>query len=153
MARVAGLLAAAILAPLLGACANARTEPVPAACLGAPPAFVRALASAPARVRLADGTRLSTCVRRARSDSDLQALGLSLTGAADALRALVANDPAAAAGLGYLEGAVSAGVAANQQLATQLGRRVEHATALDDSAPPAARAALDQGRREGARSG
>ncbi len=150
---MAGLLGAAILALLLTGCAEAERDPVPAACLGAPASFVRALARAPAAVRLTDGTRLSTCVRLARSDSDLQALGLALTAAADVLRARVAANPGAAAGLGYLVGAVGAGVERNQQLATELGRKVERAAGLDEAAPAPARAALDHGRLAGASSG
>jgi hypothetical protein len=148
-----GLLAAAILALLLAGCATAKEQPVPAACLGAPATLVQALARAPAAVRLADGSRLSTCVARARSDADLQSLGLKLTSAADALRARSATDPAAAAGLGYLAAAVRLGVAGNQGLATQLGRRVERASSLADDAPAAARAALARGAQAGGRSG
>jgi hypothetical protein len=114
---------------------------------------VRALAQAPGAVRLSDGTRLSTCVRRARADADLQALGMSLITVADTLRARVASAPAAAAGLGYLAGAVRAGVAANQGLAAELGRRIERATALDDDASQPARAAHALGLRAGASGG
>jgi hypothetical protein len=153
MAAMAGLLAAAILALLLAGCATVKKEPVPAACLGAPASFVRALEHAPASVRLAGGTRLSTCVSRARSDSALQALGLSLTSAADTLRARVAADPTAAVALGYLTGAVRAGVTANEGLAAELGRRVERAAKLEDGAPAAARAAHATGLRAGTTSG
>ncbi|MDQ1686874.1 MAG: hypothetical protein QOC82_3611, partial [Frankiaceae bacterium] len=73
--------------------------------------------------------------------------------AADALRARLAAEPAAAAGLGYLTAAVRNGVADNQGLATQLGRRVEGTTALPDDAPAAARAARARGLRAGASSG
>ncbi len=88
-------------------------------------------------------------MRRARTDSDLQALGVSFTAAADTLRARVGSDPSAAAGLGYLLAAVRAGVAGNQGLAGQLGRRVEGATALPAGASAAARAALAGGLRAG----
>jgi hypothetical protein len=153
MAGMAGLLAAAIVALLLAGCATSEPEPEPAAC-GAPAAtFVRALERAPGAVRLADGTRLSTCVGRARSDADLQSLGLSLTSAADTLRERVAGDPAAAAGLGYLTGAVRAGVATNAGLATELGRRVERAATLGDGASRAAVAAHAGGLRAGADGG
>jgi hypothetical protein len=153
MAVMAGPLVVVALALLLAGCAMHHDEPMPDACLGAPGTFVQALAQAPAAVRLTDGTRLSTCVRRARSDSDLQALGLSLIAAADALRDRLAAEPTAAVGLGYLTAAVHNGVAANQGLATQLGRRVEGTTALPDDAPAAARAARARGLRAGASSG
>lgn len=149
MALMAGPLVAALLVLLLAGCASQGDDPMPAACFGLPATFVTALERAPAAVRLPGGTRLSTCVRRARTDSDLQALGVSLTAAADTLRARVAVNPAAAAGLGYLVAAVRAGVAGNQGLAGQLGRRVEGATGLPDGAPAAARAALAQGLRAG----
>jgi hypothetical protein len=153
MAARSVLLVAAILAPLLAGCATVKDDAAPAACHGAPASFVVALERAPGAVLLQGGTRLSTCVRRARTDSDLQTLGLSLVAAADALRARVAADPGAAAGLGYLAAAVRTGVAANQGLATQLGRRVEHATTLDDGASAAALAARARGLLAGRSSG
>jgi hypothetical protein len=153
MAAMAGSIVAVILALLLAGCAVVRDEPVPAGCLGRPATIARALARAPGAVTLPDGTRLSTCVRRARADGDLQALGVSLTTVADMLRAQVASDPGAAAGLGYLAGAVRAGVAANQGLAAELGRRIERATALADDAAQAAQAAQAQGLRAGVSSG
>ena len=146
---MAGLLVAALLALLLAGCGSQHGDPMPASCFDTPETFVAALQRAPAAVRLPGDTRLSTCVRRARSDGDLQTLGISLTAAADQLRARVAADPGAAAGLGYLVAAVRAGVAGNQGLAGQLGRRVEGATGLPDGAPAAARAALAQGLRAG----
>jgi hypothetical protein len=153
MADMAGLLVAALLALLLAGCATQDDEPMPVACLGAPETFVSALEAAPAAVRLAGDTRLSTCVSRARHDGDLQALGRALVAAADTLRLRVATDPAAAAGLGYLTAAVQAGVATNQGLATQLGRKVVGATALPPGVSAAARAALAGGLRAGASTG
>jgi hypothetical protein len=153
MAAMAGPIVVAILALLLAGCATARDEPVPAGCFGQPATIVRALAKAPGTVRLSDGTSLSTCVRRARADGDLQALGVSLITVADTLRERVASDPAAAAGLGYLAGAVRAGVAANQGLAAELGRRIERVTALADDAPQQARAAHARGLQAGASGG
>jgi len=149
MPAMAGPLVAAILVLLLAGCARAQDDPVPAACLDEPATIVRALERAPGAVKLADGTRLSRCVSRARADGDLQALGLSLTTVADTLRARVRVDPGAAAGLGYLAGAVRAGAAANEGLAAELARRIERATALAADAPPAARAAMARGLRAG----
>jgi hypothetical protein len=150
---MAGPIVAVMLALLLAGCAAVRDDPVPTGCVGDPATIVRALARAPGAVTLPDGTRLSTCVRRARGDGDLQALGMSLISVADALRARVATDPGAAAGLGYLDGAVRAGVAVNQGLAAELGRRIERATALADDAPQAARAARARGLLAGETSG
>jgi hypothetical protein len=150
---MAGSIVAAILVLMLAGCATVRDEPVPAACLGEPATIVRALVRAPAAVLLPDGTRLSTCVRRARADGDLQTLGMSFITVADMLRARLASDPGAATALGYLAGAVRAGVAANQGLATELGRRIERATALADDAPAVVQAARASGLRAGVSGG
>jgi hypothetical protein len=154
MAAMAGRpTVAALLALLLAGCSQTRDDPVPAGCLARPATIVRALARAPGAVQLGDGTRLSTCLRRARGDGDLQALGVSLISVADALRARVATDPRAAVGLGYLAGAVRAGVAVNQGLATELGRRIERATALAADAPATARVSRELGLRAGEHGG
>jgi uncharacterized protein YceK len=153
MAVMASRIVAVMLALVLSGCATVRDAPVPTGCVGDPATIVRALAQAPGAVTLPDGTHLSTCVRRARADGDLQALGLSLISVADTLRARAAADPGAAAGLGYLAGAVRAGVAVNQGLATELGRRIERATALADDAPQAARTARARGLLAGESSG
>jgi hypothetical protein len=153
MAAMAGRFVAMVLALLLAGCAGARQDPVPTGCMNRPATIVQALARAPNAVQLPDGTRLSTCLRRARADGDLQALGMSLVSVADTLRARAAADPGAAVGLGYLAGAVRAGVAVNQGLAAELGRRIERATALADDAPPAARAARAKGLLAGESSG
>lgn len=152
MARMAGLLAAAIVVLLLAGCGK-DDAPEPDACRDTADAFVRALERAPAPVRLADGTRLSTCIGRVRSDADLQSLGVSLKGAADALRERAGSDLAAATALGYLAGAVRAGVAHNAGLTTELGRSVARAARLDDGAPQAAVAAQASGQRAGADTG
>ncbi|MGH2941871.1 MAG: hypothetical protein ACRDLN_03715, partial [Solirubrobacteraceae bacterium] len=103
-------LVVAIVALLFAGCSS-DDEPVPGACLDRPEAIVRALAGAPGAVALADGTRLSSCVSRARTDGELQTLGVAFIRAADTLRAQATSDPAAALRLGYLAGAVTAGAA------------------------------------------
>ncbi|HEX4363238.1 MAG TPA: hypothetical protein VHZ75_01730 [Solirubrobacteraceae bacterium] len=146
------LPAAACLLALAG-CSNG-PDPVPAACSDSSATLQAALRRAPGAVRLADGTPLSRCISRARSDSDLQSLGLSLTRVADTLRAQAATDPSAALRLGYFAGAVHAGAAASASgIATQLARHLEHVAMLDPGAPPAAGAALRRGLRAGERSG
>ena len=93
-------------------------------------------------------------MRLARTDSDLQSLGLSLTRLGDTLRARAAADPAAALQLGYLVGAVRTGAAASASgIATQLARHVEHLATLDQDAGPAADAAVRRGLRAGESSG
>jgi len=148
----AGALAALALL-LLGGCTK-EPDPVPAACVGEPPALLAALAHAPRAVVLADGTRLSRCVSTARTDGDLQSLGIAFGRVADALREQAASDPAAALRLGYLAGAVHAGAASGHSgIALQLARRVEQLATLAQDAGAAATAALRRGLRAGASSG
>lgn len=149
MRLMARRLSAATIALVLAGC-GAEPRRLPAACLAEPATIVRALERAPAAVALADGTRLSACVRLARREGELQALGVSLTAAADNLRMRAPSDPGAATALGYLAAAVRAGATANQGLASELARRIENASALDGRAPPAVHAALARGLQAGA---
>ncbi|HEX4344510.1 MAG TPA: hypothetical protein VHZ31_03010 [Solirubrobacteraceae bacterium] len=142
--------AAVVLGVLaLAGCGSQASKPVPTACFGAPAPIVAALRHAPGPVTLAGGTRLSDCVALARSDSDLQGLGLSLTPVADQLRARAPSDPAAALQLGYLAGAVHRGAAATSGLSAQLASRIEQEAVPDPGAGAAARAALARGGRLG----
>lgn len=142
----------ACVAPLAGC--TQEPDPVPGACLAEPAALLAALRQAPAAVALADGTRISRCVSAARTDGDLQSLGVSLGRTADALRARAGADPGAALQLGYLSGAVQAGARrASSGIADQLARRIGQLAALDAGGPPAATAALRRGQRAGERSG
>jgi hypothetical protein len=129
-------------------------ERMPAACLGSPQSLLSALQHAPGAVVLADGTRLSRCVSLARTDGDLQSLGLALMRVSDTLRAQAGGDLAAALQLGYLAGAVRAGAAAAASgIADQLARRIEQVASLDASTRAAGTAALQRGRRAGESSG
>jgi hypothetical protein len=87
MRRVGRTGVACVLAVLaLGACGE--RAPLPRACIEAQPEdVVQALAAAPGAVALDDGTRLSQCVAHAIDDAELQALGGTLTAAADRLAA------------------------------------------------------------------
>jgi hypothetical protein len=134
---------------VLAGCGSQAPKPVPAACFGAPAPIVAALRRAPGPVTLTGATRLSDCVRLARSDSDLQGLGLSLTAVADQLRARASSDPAAALQLGYLAGAVHRGAATTPGLSAQLARRIEEEAAPDPGTTAAVRAALARGGRLG----
>ena len=90
--------------------AAASRTPPPQACIQAQPADVlQALRRAPGHVALADGTPLSQCVRRTIDDSRLQALGATLTAAADALAQRMRASDAAAFQLGFLIGATDRG--------------------------------------------
>ena len=137
----------------LASCTN-EPDPVPAACFGGPAPMLSALERAPGAVALGDGTRLSRCVSAARTDGDMQSLGLVFVRMADTLRAQAARDPAAALRLGYLAGAVQSGAATGHGgIALQLGRRVEQLATLAQDAGAASTAALRRGRSAGASSG
>lgn len=129
-------------------------ERTPAACSGTADSLLAALQRAPRAVVLADGARLSRCVSLARTDADLQSLGLSFSQVADMLRARAGADAAAALQLGYLAGAVRAGAAAAASgVADQLARRIQQLATLEPSARAAATAALARGMRAGQSSG
>lgn len=150
---MSGRLLVAMIVISLAGCSS-QDEPVSTACTEDPQAIVNALRAAPRAVALADGTRLSRCISHARTDGDLQSLGVVLLRAADTLRARAADDPAAALRLGYLAGAVKSGAAAaSSGIADQLARRVDQLTVLGAGADAAATAALVRGRQAGERSG
>jgi len=138
---------------LLGGCTK-EPDPVPVACVGEPATLLAALAHAPRAVVLEDGTRLSRCVSAARTDGDLQSLGIAFGRVADALREQAASDPDAALRLGYLAGAVQTGAASGHSgIALQLARHVEQLATLAQDAGAASTAALRRGQRAGASSG
>jgi hypothetical protein len=154
MVAAARALAVLGLAPLLLAGCTDERDPVPAACFGGPAAMLSALERAPGAVVLGDGTRLSRCVSAARTDADMQSLGLVFVRMADTLRAQAARDPAAALRLGYLAGAVKAGAAAGAGgITIQLARRVEQVATLEQDSGAVAAAALRRGRSAGERGG
>jgi hypothetical protein len=147
-------LAALLAVVLIAGCSKEERAQVPTACFAEPRTMLAALERAPGAVALQDGTVLSRCVSAAHTDGDLQALGLTLIGAADALRADAGADPGAALRLGYLAGAVHAGAAKSSgAIAAQLARRVEQAATLAADAGPASVSALAHGRRAGERAG
>lgn len=118
----------------LGACGERAA--MPQACIEARPADVlRALAHAPDVVALEDGTPLSRCVARAIDDAQLQALGATLTTAADRLARRMASDDApghdAALQLGFLIGATMRGNAQTAGFQGDLADRVAGAAGLD----------------------
>lgn len=149
-----GILGALAAVLLLAGCGRQEPEAVPTSCVGEQSVLLAALAHAPHGVALHDGTRLSHCVSTARSDGDLQSLGISLGRLADTLRARAARDPAAALQLGYLAGAVRTGARrASGGIADQLARRMTQLATLGPGAGAAAAAALARGERAGESSG
>lgn len=137
--------------PALAGCARERAS-VPDTCFGTPASTMSTLREVPPV--LDDGTRLSECVSAARTDGDLQSLGLLFVRVADVLRTEAGADPDAAFALGYLSGAVTRGAAASSgSIAAQLARRVDQVATLDPGASAASVSALARGRRAGTREG
>lgn len=137
---------------VLGGCGSTDDD-VPAACFGTPASLLSTLGQAPP-VRLEDATPLSDCVSAARTDGDLQSLGLLFVRVADVLRGQAGSDSEAAFSLGYLSGAVTRGSAKSSgSIAAQLARRVDQVATLDPGADAASTEALARGKRAGARGG
>ena len=127
-----------------------RTPPAQA-CIQAQPADVlQALRHAPDHVTLIDGTPLSQCVRRTIDDSRLQALGATLTSAADALARQMRTSDAAAFQLGFLIGAIDRGARQAAGLQGELANRIAGAAPPDGGTR---RALLMRGRAAGLRGG
>jgi hypothetical protein len=146
--RVVIAAAAALAAIVAAGCGGGEPASPSPACTESPEQIVRALASAPGHVRLADGTPLSECVERAFDDGELQDLGASLTPAADELADRATPD--AALQLGYLIGAVHRGAARTNGVHAELVRRLE-ATARrqDDALTAATRRGISAGEADG----
>jgi hypothetical protein len=106
----------------LGACGAEDAPPLSAACTDRAQ-VQRALAAAPDPVVLADGTRVSTCIRDATTQADLENLGGTLT----AVAAELGREPGREAQLGYLIGAVRRGLQRTSGVGAELARRLERA--------------------------
>ena len=151
LARSAALLLSA--AAVLAACGAEAVPPLAVSCTASPATIVRALQAAPGIVRLSGGTRISECVNHARSDADLQNVGVALSNAAEDLEApAIAGDTTAALRLGYLVGAADTGAAKTSGIAAELVHRLER-SAASASTSPATSQAVRQGMRAGARRG
>ncbi len=138
----------AVLAPGCGA----RESTPPASCVAGAQSVATALHAAPQPVALADGTRLSTCFKRARREADLQRVGVIFTQAADALAVEARHSDTAAVRLGYLIAAARRGARTTNGVAIELVRRIEQSTGLDG--PQAShRAAFQRGLAAGERLG
>ena len=112
--------------------------------------IAEALRLAPGEVRLEDGTRLSSCIDDARSDADLQNVGIALTNVAEDLEMRAIADPDAALRLGFVVGAARRGAGSASALQAELVRRLERSAALDPEAvTPAAQRALREGMQAG----
>jgi hypothetical protein len=133
------------------ACAD-RERPLPSACTDGGGAVVAALRAAPGPVALRDGTRLSTCVERARADAEIQTVGSIYTRVADGLAARVRSSDSAALRLGYLIGAARRGARRTSGIHEELVRRLQQAVGVDGPVP-SRRASFYRGLAAGARNG
>jgi hypothetical protein len=118
--------AAALAALLLSACGT--SEPVtPTACFEGASAYEKALADAPAEVRVNGETLISECFAERQGGGDLAQVGESLVEAATRLDAEAREDPGGQANLelGYLLGAATAGAEDTQGIHENLLRRLE----------------------------
>jgi hypothetical protein len=113
---------------------------------------VAALGTAPGPVQLDGDTRLSTCLRRAQRDADLQRVGVIFTQAADGLALRARGSDTAAVRLGYLIAAARRGARRTNGVAVELVRRLEQSSGLDGP-PGAHRAAFERGLAAGERHG
>ena len=149
---LAGALVAVSTIAAAGCRANDEPPRAPAACLEGAGQLRTALRAAPRPVKLTDGTRLSTCVDRARSHAELQQLGAIYTQVADRLAADLAVSRGAAVRLGYLTAATEQGARQTNGIHEELVRRLRQSVGLDG--PPAHhRAAYEEGLAAGRRGG
>ena len=144
-------LAFAFAAMAVAGCSTEQPK-LPASCRDRPERVAAALRVAPAPVRLPDGTRLSTCLRRARSDAELQDVGITFTQVADDLATRITRSDAAALQLGYLIAAAHRGAERTNGVGVELQRRLEQTVGLDGP-PPGRRAAFERGSAAGRRDG
>jgi hypothetical protein len=132
---------------LAAGCSEEGAAPPSAECSAGADQVAKALEAAPGEVRLADGTRISECVRAADSDAEQQTLGLVLTEVAEDLELAAPEDPAAALRLGYLVGAARRGAPGDSSLQFELVVRLERSAGLD--LPPQGARALQEGLKAG----
>ncbi len=141
----------AVTAAAAGGCGR-EERPLPAACTAGSSHIAQALRRAPAPVTLGDGTRLSMCVARARTDADIQTVGALYTEVATDLSAQVQTSNTAALRLGYLIGGARRGARRTGGVHLELVRRLEQSVGLD-GVPPHRRAAFRHGLAAGSRTG
>jgi hypothetical protein len=143
------------LALAFGACTK-DAPPLPSACIDTDgDGYERALEGAPGVVTLPGGTLISTCLRRVRTDADLQNLGATVHAVAEELatRAREGGDVRAALRLGFLSAAVSRGASHSNGISSELARRVETTGAGVRERSTVMARALDKGLAAGAAHG
>lgn len=153
MPLMSRLVLPALAVVALGGAACAGTDrPLPAACTRGTQTIVNALRAAPGPVALDDGTRLSTCIARARTDAEIQTIGSLYTGVADNLATRLRVSDTAALRLGYLIGAARRGARHTSGIHEELVRRLEQTVGVDGP-PPSRRRPFKRGLAAGARNG
>jgi hypothetical protein len=144
------------LAPALalGACTQEKPR-MPGTCIDSGrDGYVRALAAVPGAVRLPGGVAISECLRKVRTDAELQNLGTVVHAVAEELAGRADDgDAQAARQFGYLTAAVSVGAGRSGGISAELARRVETAGTSVRAARGAVARALDEGLAAGAERG
>jgi hypothetical protein len=147
----------ALTALLAGGCGK-QDNSTPVACLKGANAYVRALESAPGKVRLDGETPISDCLAENQEAGDLASVGEALVEAATRLNAEARAQPGGDANieLGYLLGAVERGAAETEGIHTDLLRRLGVAARFAPGTEPLApeflstfRRGFDAGRERG----
>jgi hypothetical protein len=116
-----------LLAMLVVASGCGRDAPsTPVACLEGSSVYIRALANAPAGVKLDDETPISECLAENQQGGDLATVGTALVEAATELNAEARTDPGGEANLqlGYLIGAAQRGADSTEGIHADLLRRL-----------------------------
>jgi hypothetical protein len=130
----------------------------PVACLEGAGPYLRALESAPGKVRLDGGTPISDCLAENQQAGDLGTVGTALVAAETKLNAAARTDPGGEANveLGYLIGAVQRGAESTQGIHAELVRRLTAAARYSPDNQPlpavfldAYQRGYDAGRAEG----
>ena len=137
-----GLLSALLASLALAAGCGGPGDSTPAACLEGPPAYLHALAAAPARVELAGTTPISECLAPNQTGGDLAGVGTALVSTATRLNAEARDEPGGEANLqlGYLVGAARRGAEGTEGIHAELIRRLVAAARYSPdgrSMPPA----------------
>lgn len=132
-----------VAAAAVAGCGASGVPPPSPACLESPDAVLAALEQTP--VALPDGTTLSECIDRSRSDGELQSVGVAFSRAAERLRTAMRDAPdevPPSRRLGYLVGATRKGGSKTNGVLAELVRRIESTAgrALDDVGPEGQRA-------------
>jgi hypothetical protein len=143
--------ALAVIALCGWGCAD-RERPLPAACTESGHAVALALRTAPGPVALRDGTRLSTCIERARADAEIQTVGSIYTRVAGELAARARASNGAALRLGYLIGAARRGARRTSGIHEELVRRLQQTVGLGGPTP-ARRPSFNRGLAAGGETG